>query len=201
MKVLIGCEYSGTVRDAFIKAGHNAVSVDLDPSEKPGPHIQGDIIEHLQSCDRYDLAILHPPCTHMALCGNRWWSGTPEREEAIKWTVDLVIKCLMVCERVCVENPTSVIFSHLKKSTFPNEVQYIQPYKFGHTEQKKTGLALYNLPRLKPTNDVYEEMMKLPKKERERVFYMPPSKNRGKERARFYDGFAEAMADQWGDSK
>lgn len=198
--VLVGCEYSGTVRDAFNAIpGVVAWSCDIIGTERDGPHIVGDIIEFLEGTfvdAIYDLIILHPPCTAMAVCGNRHYAGTQEREQAIKWTMDLWELAKKKAKSVALENPASVIFPHLRKAGA--EVQYIQPYQFGHMEQKKTGLALHNLPPLQPTNNVYDEMMKLPKKERERIFYMSPSADRGKERARFFPGIAEAFADQWG---
>lgn len=201
MRVLVGCEYSGTVRDAFNAIpGVEAWSCDIIGTERDAPHhFIGNIFSLLDGTfvdAKYDLIILHPPCTAMAVCGNRHYAGTQEREKAIKWTMDLWELAKTKAKSVALENPASVIFPHLRKAGA--EVQYIQPYQFGHMEQKKTGLALHNLPLLKPTNDVYDEMMELPKKERERVFYMSPSEDRGKERARFYTGIAKAMADQWG---
>jgi hypothetical protein len=120
-----------------------------------------------------------------------------ERIDAIEWSVNVWDVACDYADLVVMENPTSVLFKTLKEK-MGADIQYIQPYMFGHPEQKKTGLALYNAPRLTPTNDVYEEMMMLPKSERERIHYISPGPNRGKERARFYKGIAEAMADQWG---
>jgi len=200
VRVLIGCEYSGTVREAFnSKKDHLAWSCDIIGSERDGLHIVGDVMGFLNGMfidAKLDLIILHPPCTAMAVCGNRTYSNSQDRLDAVDWTLRLWELAKKKAPRVALENPASVIFPHLRKSGA--HVQYIQPYQFGHMEQKKTGLALHNLPPLKPTNNVYDEMMKLPKGKRERVFYMSPSKDRGKERARFYTGFADAMADQWG---
>lgn len=202
MNVLVGCEFSGTVSDAFWRRGHRVWTCDLEPTEHPDiPHFRMDIVDVLKSADRLfpgslDLIILHPPCTHMAVCGNRWWAGTEEREAAVKWTLSLWDWARAWSDKVCMENPASVIFPHLRKAGA--DVQYVQPNWFGHMEQKKTGLALHGLRRLEKTNDVYEEMMKLPVKEREKIWYMSPSKNRAKERSRFYKGMAEAMAEQWG---
>jgi hypothetical protein len=149
----------------------------------------------------WDLIILHIPCTAMGVCGNKHYGrGKPkhgERVSAIIWSVGVWEYAKQHAASVALENPASVIFPVLRKGGA--DVQYIQPWQHGHPEQKKTGLALHNLPRLKPTNDVYEHMMTLPRKERERIFYMSPSEDRGHERSRFYQGFAEAMADQWGD--
>jgi len=192
MNVLVACEFSGTVRDAFIRAGHDAISCDLLPTESPGPHHQGDIIQFLLG-RRFDLAITHPDCTYMAVCGNRYHAGTPEREAAIRWTVRLWELLLERCYRVCLENPKSVIAGHL-----PMKAQYIQPWQFGHPETKETGLWLHNLPPLEATNNVYNYMMTLPKKERHRIWYASPSPYRGKDRSRFYTGIAQAMAEQWG---
>ena len=170
MKVLIGCEESGTVRDAFLALGHDAISCDILPTSNPGPHIQGDVFEVLAS-GAWDLVLLHPPCTAMALCGNKhYWSGGPryaERLEAIAWTKRLWETAKACSARVAAENPASVVFQHLKAP-----VQYVQPWQFGHLEQKRTGLALHNLPRLTPTKDVYDEMMVLPRKERERGYFL-----------------------------
>lgn len=196
MKVFIGCEYSGTVRDAFLDEGHYAVSCDLEPSESEGPHIIGDVAKVLQEGPSYDLIILHPPCQYMALCGNRHWAGSPERKFAVTWTLMLWHVARDRSCRVVLENPASVIFPYARK--FGAKIQYIQPWMFGHPEQKRTGLALYGVPPLKPTKNVEEEMKALPRKERERIFYMSPSAVRGKERARFYKGIAKAMATQWG---
>jgi len=196
MRVLVGCEYSNTVSQAFRDLGHDVLSCDLLPSEGPPQHhYQGDIMNLLDGGHRWDLGILHPDCTRMALCGNRWHAGTSGRDEAVTWTTGLWRLAQIYCKRVCLENPTSVIFRILRQ--WGADVQYIQPHKFGHPETKKTGIALHKLPRLKPTEDVTEYMLTLPKKERNRIHYMSPGADRGKERSRFYTGFAEAMADQW----
>lgn len=198
---LIGCEYSATVRDAFRKRGIPAMSCDLLPTEgNPAWHFQQDVI-HTIRCMRWAGIILHIPCTAMGVCGNKHYGrGKPkhrERVEAIDWSCKVVEAALEQSDCVVVENPASVIFPILR-DRFGMDVQYVQPWQHGHPEQKKTGLALKGLPRLIPTHDVYEEMMKLPRKERERIFYMSPSEDRGKERARFYPGIALAMAAQWG---
>jgi hypothetical protein len=171
----------------------------LKPALNGGNHFQQDIIEVLESSSNeyWDLIILHPECTAMALCGNKHYGRKSQnhylRTAALQWTEELYEKAKKKAKRVCLENPASVIFKHLGI-----KAQYIQPYQFGHLEQKKTGLALHNLPKLDPTEDVYEEMMRLPKHERERIFYMSPSVNRGENRSIFYTGIAEAMAEQWG---
>ena len=195
--VLVGCEYSATVRDAFRARGFDAWSCDLKPTDgDPRGHIQGDVREAIKS-RRWSLIILHVDCTKMAVCGNRTHANTEGRSEAIKWTRGTVDLALEQADSVALENPASVIFPVLRRE-FGADVQYIQPWQHGHAEQKKTGLALWNLPRITPTNDVYEHMMTLPRKERERIFFMSPGEDRGHERSRFYPGFASAFAEQWG---
>lgn len=199
MSVLVGCEYTATVRDAFRARGIDARSCDLLPTEgDPQWHIQGDVRDAIRS-RRWRLIILHVECTAMAVCGNKHYAAGkpryPERLAAIEWSIGTWELAKTHADAVALENPASVIFPHL----VCGQVQYVQPWMFGHPEQKKTGLALHNLPRLEPTCDVYREMMALPRKERERVFFMSPSDRRGLERARFYPGIAQAMARQWGD--
>jgi len=196
MKVLIGCEYSGTVRDAFIKLGHDAISCDLLPTDSPGPHYQGDINDVLH--ELWDLIIVHPPCTALAVSGNSTYGEGRgkyhKRLESVEWTRSPWDKCCTLSDFVCFENPVGVL---QRLGGFPKP-QYIQPYQFGHLEQKKTGLFLHNLPNLKETNNVYNEMMKLPKRERERLHYLPPSPDRWKIRSTTYQSIADAMAKQWG---
>lgn len=198
MKVFVGCEYSGIVRDAFIKRGHYALSCDLIPTESnSGDHVIADVFQILKNTDDkfYDIIICHPPCTHLCVSGNRWYSDSEKRTNAIKWTEALWELCKRKAKAVCFENPVGVLSS---KSKLGKPSQYIQPYMFGHAEKKKTGLWLYNLPILKESNNVYEEMIKLPKKEQEKIFYCSPGEDRGKRRSKFYSGIAEAMAEQWG---
>jgi hypothetical protein len=196
MKVLVGCEYSGIVRDSFIKLGHHAVSCDLLPTDKAGTHVVGDVFKMLNQ--GWDLIIMHPPCTALAVSGNAWYGEGMkkhnERLEAAEWTYKLWEACKQVSSRVCFENPVGV----LSRLTSMPKANYIQPYQFGHKEQKKTGLFLHNLKPLEPTNNVYEEMMLLPKRERERLHYLPPSKDRWKIRSTTYQGIADAMSKQWG---
>lgn len=197
MNVLVACEYSGTVRDAFIKEGHNAVSCDLLPTDKEGPHIEGDVFNVVKS-GKWDLIIAHPPCTALAVSGNAWYGeGQPkyqERLDSVQWTKELWELCKKRAKRVCFENPVGVL---PRLGGFPKP-SYIQPYEFGHPEQKKTGLFLHNLPKLEPTNSVYEEMMELPVNLRQRLHYLPPSEDRWKIRSTTFSGIAEAMAKQWG---
>lgn len=196
MRVLVGCEYSGTVRDAFIARGHDAISCDLLPTDKPGPHYQGDVYDMLGQ--GWDLIVLHPPCTALTVAGNSTYGeGQPkyaERLEAVQWTVDLWKYAISVSPKVCLENPVGVL-RRLGGMPKPN---FVQPYQFGHLEQKKTGLFLHGLPPLVPSKDVYSEMMELPKNQRERLHYLPPSPDRWKLRSTTYQGIADAMAEQWG---
>lgn len=200
MRVLVACEYSGRVRDAFIKKGHEAISCDFLPTDAPGPHFQGDVIGYLEMCPDgfFDLIIAHPECTKLCVSGNSTYGeGKPrynERLESAQWTEDFWELCKKKSKAVCFENPVGVL---ARLTNMPKAV-YIQPYQFGHMEQKKTGLHLHNLASLKPTNDVYAEMMLLPKNVRERLHYLPPSKDRWKIRSTTYQGIANAMASQWG---
>lgn len=203
MRVLVACEYSGTVRDAFIKQGHYAISCDLLPTESvlDGPHYMGDVFDLLEISQKWDLIIAHPPCTALTVAGNSTYGECKprynERLEAARWTEELWDKCKSICDHVCFENPVGV----LTRLTSMPKATYVQPYQFGHKEQKKTGLFLHGLDPLVPTDDVYDEMMLLPKNVRERMFYLPPGPNRRKIRSTTYQGIADAMADQWGDEK
>ena len=186
MKVLIGCEESQVVCKAFRDKGHEAFSCDLvETRGNPEWHIQGDIMDNLEG---WDLIILHPDCTAMAVSGNRWYgNGMPyndERRKAIEWTSKLWYKACELCDKVVLENPVSVIFTALGIKP-----QYIQPHQFGHGETKKTGLALHGLPNLKPTNEVEGR--------EQRVWKMPPGPNRKRDRSVTYQGIADAFADQW----
>lgn len=202
MKILVGCEYSGRVRDAFIKLGHDAISADLLPTDVDGPHYHGDVYNLLndfgQNHWQWDLIIMHPPCTYVCVAGNKHYGkdklGYHKRTNAAHWTRLLWERCKRSAPKVCFENPVSV----LSRLAGLPKAKYVQPYGFGHLERKKTGLHLHNLEPLVPTNDVFDEMMKLPKKERERVFFMPPSEDRWKLRSTTYQGIADAMAEQWG---
>lgn len=189
MRVLIGCEESQTVCQAFRDRGHETYSCDLLPTRgNPDWHIQGDVMDAVRSYG-WDLIILHPDCTAMAVSGNRWYgTGMPrndERLQAIRWTRKLWSTAKAFCDRVVLENPVSVIFQHLGA-----EVQYIQPWQFGHGETKRTGLALHNVPPLTPT--------KIVEGREGRVWRMAPGPNRKRDRSKTYEGIASAMADQWG---
>ena len=180
MRVLVACEYSGRVRDAFRALGHDAMSCDLLPTEVPGPHYQGDV-RHLLG-DGWDLMIAHPPCTHLAVSGARHFFRK-EREQAE--ALDFVRLLLAApIPRIALENPVSVISSRIRK---PDQV--IQPWQFGHGETKATCLWLRGLPLLTPTNVVEGR--------ENRVHRMPPGPDRWKERSRTFQGVADAMAVQW----
>lgn len=201
MRVLVACEYSGTVRDAFLSRGHDAYSNDIiDTDSNADRHLKMDVMEAIMAFS-WDQIIIHIPCTAMGVCGNRTYGkGKPkhqERIEALDWSLKVWDLACLRAKRVVMENPASVLFPALR-SQRGADVQYIQPWMFGHMEQKKTGLAIKGLKHLVPTHNVYDEMMKLPRKERERIWYMSPGPDRGKERARFFSGIADAMAEQWG---
>ena len=196
MKVLIACEYSGTVRDAFIAKGHDAISCDILPTDQPGPHYQGNVLDIID--DGWDLMIAHPPCTYLTNSGvchlhkdeTRW----EKLDEGAKFFKQLLNANIPM---ICVENP---IMHKYAKERIGNikQSQIIQPWMFGHTEQKATCLWLKGLPLLIETNNVKDEMMLLPDNQRQKLHYLPPSEDRWKLRSKTYDGIAQAMADQWG---
>jgi site-specific DNA-cytosine methylase len=183
MRVLVACEYSGRVRDAFLEMGHDAMSCDMLETEKPGPHYMGDVRDVIGN--GWDLMICHPPCTHLAVSGARHFeakkaSGVQDQAlDFVRMLLNAPIK------RIALENPVSIISSRIRK---PDQI--IQPWQFGHGETKATCLWLKGLPILKPTNIVEGREAK--------VHRMPPSPDRWKERSRTYQGIAQAMAQQWG---
>ena len=180
MRVLVACEFSGTVRDAFSRRGHDAWSCDLLPSETPGQHYQGDARDLLSQ--QWDLMIAHPPCTHLAVSGARWFKDKlTEQAEALEF-----VRLLLGADlpRIALENPVSIISSRIRK---PDQI--IQPWQFGHGETKATCLWLKGLPKLVPTDEVEGRVA--------RVHHMPPGPDRWKERSRTLPGIAEAMAAQW----
>ena len=181
MRVLVACEYSGTVRDAFIAKGHDAMSCDLLPTDKPGPHYQGDVFDIIN--DGWDLMIAHPPCTHLAVSGARWFKDkVTEQGEALDFVRRLMNADV---DRICIENPVSIISSRIRKPD-----QTIQPWQFGHGETKRTCLWLKGLPKLVPTNIVDGRD--------QRIWKLPPSPDRWKIRSATFQGIADAMANQWG---
>ncbi len=199
MNILVGCEFSGVVRDAFITTGHNAISCDLLPTESVwsdgSHHHQGDIYEMLDR--RWDMIIMHPDCTCVCNAGNRHYGEGKamyyDRLSSAYWIKKLWIACRVRSKRVCFENPPGI----LPKMAGLPAPHYVQPWWFGHFEQKRTGLYLHGLPPLKPTDVVYDEMMELDRKDREAVFYMGPHEERWMDRSRTYKGIAKAMAEQW----
>jgi hypothetical protein len=179
-KVLVACEYSGRVRDAFIRNGCDAISCDLLPTDQPGPHYQGDVFDIIN--DGWDLMVAHPPCTHLAVSGARWFhKKRQEQEEALDFVRRLMSAPI---EQIAIENPVSVISSLIRK---PDQI--IHPWMFGHGETKATCLWLKNLPPLQPTDVV-------PGREN-KVHRMPPSEHRWKLRSLTYQGIADAMGNQW----
>lgn len=181
MRVLIACEFSGTVRDAFIAKGHDAMSCDLMPTDKPGPHFRGDVFDVIN--DGWDLMIAHPPCTHLAVSGARWFKDKVTKQAE---ALDFVRKLMNAdIGRICIENPVSIISSRIRKPD-----QTIQPWQFGHGETKRTCLWLKGLPKLVPTDIVDGRD--------QRIWKLPPSPDRWKIRSTTFQGIADAMANQWG---
>jgi hypothetical protein len=180
MRVLVACEFSGIVRDAFRRQGHDAVSCDLLPTEREGPHYQGDVRDLLY--DEWDLMIVHPPCEHLSSSGARWWKDKQmEQGQALSF-VSVLLNAPI--DRIALENPVGIISTKIRK---PDQI--IQPWQFGHPETKTTCLWLKGLPKLVPTNIVDGR--------EGRVWRMGETKRRWKDRSRTYEGIAEAMAQQW----
>ncbi|MBR3160151.1 MAG: hypothetical protein IKF14_13790 [Atopobiaceae bacterium] len=198
MRILVACEESGAVVTAFKRrwgGAHDIYSCDLLPTSGRHPecHIQADALE-IAKMD-WDLAICFPPCTNIAVSGARWFEE--KKRDGRYWMgmgFFLAFTALDHIPHVCIENPVSAASTFYAKPT-----QTIHPWQFGHMEEKTTCLWLKNLPPLKPTRDVREQMMQLPKSEREKVHYMPPGPERASLRSKTYDGVARAMAEQWGD--
>lgn len=184
MRVLVACEFSGIVRDAFLAAGHEAVSCDLLPTESPGPHSQQNVLEWLQEkAWRVDLMLAFPPCTHLASSGARWWKEKQaEQQAAIAFVRQLLAAPIPL---IAIENPIGRLSTALRK---PDQI--IQPWQFGHPETKATCLWLKGLPLLQSTNIVEGRQP--------RVHWEPPGKDRWKRRSRTLLGIAAAMAAQWG---
>lgn len=194
-RVLIACEFSGTVRDAFARRGHDAWSCDLLPTEKPGNHYQCDAREVL-GLD-WDLMIAHPPCTYLANSGVSWLYKDAARWEKMKAGAEF-FKMLMDApiEQIAIENP--IMHKYAVEIIGRRQDQTIQPWMFGHMEKKGTGLWLKNLPLLQPTQNVKEATEALPKNIQQRIHHIPPGADRWKLRSITYSGIAEAMAEQWG---
>jgi hypothetical protein len=194
VRVLIACEYSGTIRDAFIAKGHDAISCDLLPTDKPGPHYQGDVFDIIN--DGFDLMIAHPPCTYLTVSANKWLKDQPprksgtlvgeERRNAREESIAFVM-ALQNCgiKKIAIENPIGCLSSRWRK---PDQV--IQPWQFGHGETKATCLWLTGLPLLRPT--------KIVDGREQRLHRLPKTDDRWKIRSKTFQGIADAMAEQWG---
>lgn len=187
MRVLVACEYSGTVRDAFTKKGHYAISCDLLPTDQPGPHYQGDVRDLL--VQKWDLIIAHPPCTRLCNSGVRWlaernlWDEMREGAEFFKMFLN-------AAEKVCIENP--IMHKYATDIIGVKHSQTIQPYEYGHTTSKRTCLWLNNLPLLQPTSIT-------PKEQRtQEIWLATPGPDRWKIRSKTFQGIADAMSNQWG---
>lgn len=195
MRVLVACEYSGAVRDAFFAEGHEALSCDLLPTDAPGPHFQGNIRELLRKDDAWDLVIAHPPCTYLSSSGLHWNKRRPERAQLTLEALDFVRFFLDYgFPRLALENPIGAISSQIRK---PDQI--IQPWQFGHPESKSTCLWLQNLPLLVPTDVVPKPASghwenQTPSGQNK----LGPSPDRWKIRSATYPGIARAMAQQWG---
>lgn len=206
MYILVACEESQAVTIEMRKHGHIAFSCDIRPCSGGCPewHIQQDVLKiingaHFLTMDgvphtvlNWDMIIAFPPCTDLAASGARWFEqkrADGRQQQGIDFFLEFV-NC--DCPKIAIENPVGIMSTVYRK---PDQI--IQPYEYGHMEQKATCLWLKSLPLLQPTNNVYNEMMQLPKKERERIHYMSPRKNRAIERSKTYIGIARAMAEQW----
>src|SRR3990167_5338836 len=183
MRVLIACEFSGIVRDAFRKLGHDAWSCDLLQTEREGPHIQGDVLKVLNH--EWDLMIAHPPCTHLAVSGARWFKDKVKEQHAAITFIEVLWEAAIF--QIAIETPVGILST---RSILRKPAQIIQPWQFGHGEVKATCLWLKNLPPLKPTKIVEGRIA--------RVHREPPGQDRWKNRSRTYQGIADAMAEQWG---
>lgn len=185
MKVLVGFEESQAVCIAFRRKGHEAYSCDIEPCSGGHPewHLKMDIFKAIR-LGKWDLIILHPPCTYTAICGNRWYWNSPLRQEGVSLCKKSWDESKKVCDKVALEQPKTIMQRYIGKKS-----QVIHPYQFGHGETKETWLWLYGLPPLNPT-DIVEGR-------ENRIWKMPPTENRGKLRAKTYQGIADAMANQW----
>jgi len=198
MKVLVACEYSGRVRDAFIARGHDAMSCDLLPTDVAGPHHQGDVFD--LDLSEFDLMVAHPPCTYLTNAGVTWLHRDPDRWAKLDDGAAFFKRLLEApIPRICVENP--IMHKYAKERIGGvKQSQVVQPWMFGHMEQKATCLWLKGLAPLQPTDNVKAEMMALPDNQRQRLHYLPPSADRWKLRSTTYQGIADAMAAQWGEA-
>jgi len=195
MHILIACEYSGTVRDAFIRAGHDAMSCDLLPTDVPGPHYQGDVFDIINN--GWDMMIAHPPCTYLSVSGMHWTARGLRDPQLTEDALDFVMRLMAApIPRIAVENPISVISSRIRK---PDQI--INPWQFGHDASKRTCLWLKNLPLLTPTDIVEPRIVNGKKRWANQTDSgqnrLPPSEDRWKIRSETYTGIAQAMATQW----
>ena len=193
MQVLIACEYSGVVRDAFIRAGHEAMSCDLLPTDASGPHYQGDVFDIIS--DGWDLMIAHPPCTYLSVSGMHWTTRGLRDPQLTEDALAFVQRLMDApVERIAIENPVSIISTRIRK---PDQI--IQPWWFGHDASKKTCLWLKNLPLLTPTDMLPgDAKTRRGNQTASGQNKLPPSKDRWKIRSATYKGIADAMAAQWG---
>ena len=196
MRVLVACEYSGAVRDAFIKLGHDAVSCDLLPTDVPGPHHQGSVLDILD--DGWDMMIAFPPCTHLAVSGARWFAAKRadgRQQQGIDFFMALANANI---PKIAIENPVGIMSTEWRK---PDQI--VQPWQYGHEATKTTCLWLKGLPELTPTNVVGKGARHVTKSGRSlpEWYNLPPSEDRWKIRSKTFQGIADAMADQWGGAK
>lgn len=197
MKILVACEESQAVTIAFRERGHEAYSCDIQECSGGHPewHIQGDVTELLKQ--HWDMIIAHPPCTYLCNSGVSHLHTKPGRWDLMREAAEFFKLFIdSECDKVCIENP--IMHKYAKKIIGVKQAQVIQPYMFGHTEQKATCLWLKGLPLLNQTDNVKSRMMLLPRRERERLHYLPPGPERAKLRSKTYPGIAQAMAEQWG---
>lgn len=208
VRVLVGCEYSGRVRDSFRELGFDAWSCDLLPSDTMSPyHIQGDVIDVIYN-EHWDIGIFHPPCTYMCNSGVSWLYRDPksyvdgmyvnkDRWEKMKSATKFFNRLYgSGVEHIAIENP--IMHGYAKRLIGAEPTQIVQPWMFGHLEKKATCLWLKGLPTLIPTSNLKAETDALPKREQQRLHYLPPSKDRWKIRSTTFEGIAKAMANQWG---
>ena len=187
MKVLIACEYSGRVRDAFIAKGHDAISCDLLPTDSPGPHYQGNVFDIIEN--DFDLMIAHPPCTYLCNSGVSWLHRKPGRWDQLQEGAKFFGKLLEAnIPKIAVENP--IMHKYAVEIIGRRQDQLVQPWQFGHGETKATGFWLKGLPKLEAT-DIVEGRV-------QRIQMLPPSEDRWKIRSTTFTGIANAMAEQWG---
>jgi hypothetical protein len=204
MRILVACEFSGTVRDAFIKAGHNAISCDIEPCDKPGPHIQDDVLNVIKFPNTWDMMIAHPPCTYLTVTGNKWFkpeykdrfpTREQDRQDAIAFFMALMNANI---PKIAIENPIGIM-----STTFRKPDQIIQPWQFGHEASKSTCLWLKGLPLLQHTNVVDKgEFTTYKSGKRIAKWYADAASHDAKTRAKIrnttFQGIADAMAQQWG---